>query len=155
MAENNHAKQVFETMVSMFDDNDLKYDKDEEKLLIRSGMAGDDLPIPFILVVNEKQPVVQFLSPLTFEMPEDKRFDAAIAVCVANSGLCDGSFDYDIGSGSIVFRLTTSYLESTLSKDLFGYMLAVAVSTIDRYNDRFQALAEGKIDVHEFMKMEN
>jgi hypothetical protein len=88
-------------------------------------------------------------------MPEDKRVEGAIAVSVANYGLVDGSFDYDISDGEIRYRLTSSYRESILSDDLFEYMIMCAASTVDDYNDRFFMLAKGMIDVEKFVELEN
>ena len=118
-------------------------------------MKGDDLPIEFIMVVRPKNQVVQFISSLPFNMPEDKRVDGAIAVCVANYGLVDGSFDYDLRDGEIRFRLTCSYRESTLSEELFNYMIMVSASTVDNYNDKFFMIAKGMMTVQQFIEQEN
>jgi len=104
--------------------------------------------------VKKNQPVVQLLSPLPFRMPDEKRFDGAIAVCIANYGICDGAFDYDISSGEISFRITSSYFGCTISKELFYYLITVAVSTIERYSERFFKLAGDRIDIHRFMEMD-
>ena len=39
------AKEVFATMVKMLDARDWHYSKDEENLVIHSGVKGDDLPV--------------------------------------------------------------------------------------------------------------
>ena len=98
---------------------------------------------------------MQLLSRLPFQIPEDKRVDAAIAICVANNGLVDGSFDYDIGEGDITFRLTCSYRESFLSADLFEYMILVSAGTIDDYNDKFFMIAKDMMSVQQFIEKEN
>ena len=149
------AKQVYNTLIKMLDERDWKYEKHEEDLLIKSGIKGDDLPIEFIVFVKPKNQVVQFLSRLPFNMPEDKRVDGALAVCVANYGLIDGSFDYDLSDGEIRYRLTSSYRESTLGEDLFEYMIMVAASTVDEYNDKFFMLAKGMMSVEDFIAKEN
>ena len=157
MAEVNmeKAKEVFDALVDMLDTRDWKYDKFEEDLVIKSGIKGEDLPIEFLIVVKPKNQVVQLLSRLPFQIPEDKRVDAAIAVCVANNGLVDGSFDYDIGDGDITFRLTCSYRESFLSADLFEYMILVSAGTIDDYNDKFFMIAKDMMSVQQFIEKEN
>jgi len=149
------AKSVFTSLVNMLDTRDWKYEKHEEDLLIRSASSGDDLPVEFVVVVNPKNQVVQFLSRLPFSIPDDKRVDAAIAVCVANYGLVDGSFDYDISDGEIRYRLTSSYRESELGADLFEYMIMVAATTVDNYNDKFFMLAKGMLTVQDFIEQEN
>ena len=44
------AREVFGTLVKMLDTRDWKYEKHEDKLLIKSGVKGDDLPVEFIVV---------------------------------------------------------------------------------------------------------
>ena len=149
------AKEVFDVLVRMLDTRDWKYEKHEEKLLIKSGIKGDDLPVEFIVVVKPRNEVVQFISMLPFNMPEDKRVDGAIAVCAANYGLVDGSFDYDLRDGEIIFRMTSSYRDSKLSEDLFEYMIMVAASTVDQYNDKFFMLAKGMMSIQQFLEQEN
>lgn len=148
------AREVYDTIISMFDNRDLKYDKFEEDLVIKSGFQSDDFPVKFIVVVNPNNEVVQFISPLPFNVPEDMRIDAALAVAVANYGLVDGSFDYDLGDGEIRFRLTSSYRNSTLSEELFAYMVMVAASTVDKYNDRFFMLVKNMINLQQFIDQE-
>ena len=157
MAEVNmaKAKEIFDALVDMLDTRGWKYDKFEEDLVIKSGIKGEDLPIEFIVVVKPKNQVVQLLSRLPFEIPEEKRVDAAIAICVANNGLVDGSFDYDISDGQITFRLTSSYRESTLGADLFEYMILVSAGTIDDYNDKFFMIAKNMMSVQQFIEKEN
>ena len=148
------AREVFDGIVSMLDTRDWKYEKFEDDLLIRSGIKGDDLPVEFILFVKPQNQVVQFISKLPFNIPEDKRVDAAIAVSVANYGLVDGSFDYDINDGGIRYRLTSSYRDSYLSHDLFEYMIMCAASTVDQYNDRFFMLAKGMMTIQQFIEQD-
>lgn len=149
------AKQVFATMIRMLDTRGWHYEKHEDDLLIKSGIRGDDLPIEFIVVVKPQQQIVQFLSRLPFSIPEDKRVDAALAVCVANYGLVDGSFDYNLSDGDITFRLNSSYRESTLGEDLFEYIIMCAAATVDNYNDKFFMLAKGMMTVQQFLEQEN
>ena len=148
------AVEVYDTLCSMLDNIGWKYDKVEEKLMIKSGVKGEDLPIDFLVIVKPRNQVVQFISSMPFNMPEDKRVEGALAICTANYGLVDGSFDYDLSDGQIVFRLTSSYRESLLSEALFEYMIMVSASTIDKYNDRFFMLAKGMITLEQFIEMD-
>ena len=143
-------------MVKMLDAREWHYEKDEEKLVIHSGVKGDDFPVEFIIAVDAEREVVRFLSKLPFSIPEEKRVDCAIAVCVANNGIVNGNFDYDINDGSIIFRLTTSFKSgSVLSEDLFEYMILASAHTVDRYNDRFFMLGKGMIDIQQFIQQDN
>ena len=149
------AKEVLDSLVKMLDSRNWRYEKHEENLLIKSSVKGEDLPIEFIVAVNPDAEVIQFISPMPFNMPEDKRVDGAIAVCVANYGLINGSFDYDLRDGEIRFRLTTSYTGSVLSDDLLERLILIAASTSDKYNDKFFMLAKGMLTVQQFIEQEN
>ena len=148
------AKEVFDTLIRMLERRNWKYEKHEDIFLIKSGVKGEDLPIEFVILVKPGNEVVQFISPMPFNIPEDKRVDGALAVCAANYGIVDGSFDYDLRDGEIRFRMTSSYRESTLSEELFEYMVVVAAGTVDRYNDKFFMLAKGMISVQQFLEQE-
>jgi hypothetical protein len=54
--------------------------------------------------------------------------------------------------GSIVFRLTSSYLNSEISEDLLEYVLMVSAATVDEYNDKFLMLAKGMINIQKFLE---
>lgn len=154
MEELRKAREVYESLVQMLVKRDWKFDRHDDKLLIKSGISGEDLPIQFIVRVIPENEVVQFLAPMPFNMPEDKRIDAAIAVAVANYGMINGSFDFDISDGEIRFRLTTSYVETELSDELLERMILVAASTSDKYNDRFFMLAKGMMTVEQFIELD-
>ena len=156
MAEVNvtKAKEVYTLLCRMLDNRDWHYEKLEDDLMIESGVKGDDLPIEFIMRVNPRNEIVSFMSWMPFKVEESKRIDLAIATCVANYGLADGSFDYNVADGSILFRLTSSYRESTLSEDLFEYMLMVSASTVDKYNDKFFMISKGALSIEQFIESE-
>jgi len=156
MAEVNmeKAKETYALLCKMLDNRDWHYDKIEEDLVIKSGVKGEDLPIDFIMRVNPRNQVVSFISWLPFKTDETKRVDMALAVSVANYGMVDGSFDYDLSDGTILFRLTSSYRESILSEELFEYMLMVSAATVDAYNDKFFMISKGMLSVQQFIESE-
>lgn len=148
------AKQTYENLCKMLDERDWRYERVDESLTIKSGVKGEDLPIEFIVRVNPRNQIVSFLSLLPFEIDESKRVDLALAVCAANYSLADGSFDYNLANGKILFRLTSSYRNSVLSADLFEYMIMVAATTVDEYNDKFFMISKGMLSVQKFMEDE-
>lgn len=156
MAEVNMAAamETYETLCRMLDTRDWHYQKYEDDLVIKASIKGDDFPIDFIMRVNPRNQIVSFISWLPFKISEDKRIDAAVAVCVANYGLADGSFDYDVTEGEISFRLTSSFRECKLSEDLLEYMLMVSAGTIDDYNDKFFMLSKGMLSIQQFIEAE-
>lgn len=148
------AYEVYSSIVKHLDKMGWTYDRHDDDLVINTGVKGDDMPIEFIIVVNAKNQVVQFISKLPFNMEEDKRVEGAIAISVANYGLVDGSFDYAISDGEIRYRVTCSYRGSDLSGDLIDYIIAVGVMTVEDYNEKFFMLSKGLIDVKQFIELD-
>lgn len=146
-----HAKRTFETLCQTLDSHEWHYKKDEEALRIECGAQGDDLPIEIIIDVDADRQLIVLLSPIPVLFSEEKRLDAAIATSVVNNHLVDGSFDFNVMDGHMFFRMTTSFLESDLSNDLFTYMLMCSCSTVDEYNDKFLMLQLGNLSVKDFI----
>ena len=152
------AKATFATLCKYLDDKGWKYDVDdtsEDRLTIKSGAATNDFPVEFRVIVDADRMLVSYLSILPFRAPEDKLIDMALATTVANYGIVDGSFDFNIETGNIIFRLTSSFRESLLGTELFEYMIIVATSTVDAYNDKFFMLSKGMLSIEDFIKAEN
>ena len=96
----NLALQVYKAFQAHLDKNKFKYNAHDEDLVISLTVNGDDLPINTIIRVMEKRNVAQVLC-ICGKAPEDKRIDLAVAVAVANYGMINGSFDYDISDGEL------------------------------------------------------
>lgn len=155
MADSNQLKQAreaYKTMREMFDARELSYEADDDNLTIYSGAQGDDLPVGIRLQVDPERMLISAHSLLPFETPENRRLEMAVAVSRANYGMPDGSFDYDISSGDIVFRLTSCYRDSLIGTELFEYMFVVAFGIIDDYNDVFEKVATTNMSVADIIK---
>lgn len=145
------AQTVYATLCEMLDEHDWHYKKDEERLSISCGAQGDDLPIEIRIDVDAERSLVTLLSQMPFVVAEDRRTALAIAVSQANNGMVDGDFDYDYINGRIIFRLTSSYLDSLIGKDMFNYMLMCSCVTIDEYNDKFLMVAKSTMSNEEIL----
>ena len=77
--------------------------------------------------------------------------EGAIATCAASFGMADGSFDYDLSDGTIVFRMTASFRESLIGEGLFQYMISCSCAMVDKYNDQFLALDKGIMSITDFI----
>ena len=103
------------------------------------------------ITVSAGRQMVLLLSQMPFVIAEDKRLELAIAVSIVNNRLVDGCFDYNVKTGYMVFRMTNSFLESTLGKEVFSYMLFCSCQTIDEYNDKFLMLAKEMLSLEQFI----
>lgn len=145
------AQAVFATLCRALDAREWHYQKDEEGLCIECGARGDDLPMEITVKVDAERMVIRLISHMPFVIQEDKRLDVAIAVSSINNMLVDGSFDYDITSGQIFYRMTSSFLESEIGEEVFLYMIFCSCQIIDEYNDKFLMLAKGMLSLEQFL----
>lgn len=147
------AKEIYGILCSFLDNDDWKYTKHEEDLVITMSARGDDLPIEFVVKVDSGRSLVSLFSRLPFKAPSDKIVETAVAIAMTNYGLVDGSFDLDMKEGGIVFRMTTSYLDSLISEEVFKYMIYCTAHTVDQYNDKLMMLVKGMIDLAKFKEV--
>jgi len=148
------AKEIFELICAALDSREWKYQREEEDMVIHFGVRGDDIPMRLVIHVDADRQMIRMMSPIGFNMSEDKRIEGAIATCAASFSLVDGSFDYDISDGKIVFRATQSYRDSQIGEETIQYMLSMTCSVVDEFNDKFLALSKGMIDIADFLKEE-
>lgn len=151
--EMNQAEIAFDTLCEMLDNNGWTYTKDSENLAVYSGATGDDLPIDIRIVIDPDKQLISLFSELTFIVPEDDRIALAAAICAANYTMVDGCFDYNVFTGKIIFRMTSSIRNSIISKDLFEYMLYVSCATVDNYNDKLFMLTKHAISLEDFINV--
>ena len=145
------AKKVYETLCGTLTSHDWHFEKNDDKFEIECGAQGEDLPMKITIQVDAERHLVMLLSHLPFVISEDKRLDLAVAVSIVNNKLVDGSFDYDVKSGHMFFRMTNSFLESELGEDAFTYMLFCSCQTIDEYNDKFLMIAKNMMSLEQFI----
>lgn len=145
------AQSVYKSICEMLNERDWHYEGNDEDLTIESGAQGEDLPMDIIIKVDAKRKLVSLMSPMPFIIPEKRRTALAIAVSLANNGMVDGSFDYNYISGKLLYRVTTSYRESLISKNVFAYMLMCTCYTVDEYNDKFLTVAKNEMSEEEIL----
>ncbi len=143
------AQTVFDTMCEMLDDDGWKYEKDPADLSVSCTAQGEDLPIDVNFKIIPELQLVTLVSQMPFKVPENRRTELAVAISRANYGMVDGNFDFDLKNGVILFRLTSSFMGSLLSKELLSYMLYVSCGTVDKYNDKFFILCKNSMTVGE------
>lgn len=146
------AQSTFETLCNTLEKLGWHYKKDAEDLKIECTVRGDDLPMEISVCIDAERRLILLFSRLPFVIQEDKRLDVAIAVSALNWRLVDGSFDYDIKSGRMFFRMTNSYLESMIGEELFVYMTMISCRTIDDYNDKLLMLSKGMLPLDKFLE---
>ena len=145
------AKTVYETFCKALDARKWKYEDHPEDRVITVSYMGEDIPMNFVVFIDEDRQLVRMLSRLPFTFAEDHRVDGAVATSYINFKLADGSFDYDYFTGEVIFRLTATFIESLVSEELLFYMVACSCYTVDKYNDKLLMVAKGMLPVDRFI----
>lgn len=130
----------------------VNFDKDEDELTFNYTINGDDIPMDFNMRILPKVGLISLISPFSFVVKEENRMNAAIAVTAVNQFLLNGSFDMNLRTGNICFRINTCYEDENIDYDVLNYLVAVSVNTVDRYNDHILALAKDIITLKQFVK---
>ena len=151
LASLEQAKMTFDALCNALSEEGWQYDKFEDDLRIECGANGDDFPMEITMRVEADSAIVALYSHLPFAIQEDKRLDAAVAVCAINNMLADGCFDYDVTSGHIFFRMTNSFVESTIGAEVFNYMIVVSFKIIEDFNDKLFMLSKGALSIEDFI----
>lgn len=149
------AKKVYNNMVAALRAQKWNFEPHDDDLVIVSGYTGDDFPIQFLFRVDAKRECITFYTSKFVTFSDDKLIDAAYAVIIANHGMVFGHFDLDLNDGSVVYTMSNSFADSDLGEGFFMDMLATAVTTADRYNDKFLMLSKGMIDLKKFIELES
>ena len=153
--EMKQANRAYNTLCTMLDNRNWKYEKKEEDLKITCTAKGDDLPIDILIEIDVERSLICFYSYLGVKTSSDKRGKMALAVNMINSSIIDGSFDYNILNGNLLFRLTSSFKNSLISENAFEYIIYISCSTVDQYNDKLDSLAKGDYTIEELYKFIN
>ena len=146
------AKAAFATVCRMLDKEQWNYNRDDEKLSIKCGARGEDLPMDLEIKVDVERMLIMVLSPMPYVIQDDKRLDVAIAISAINNILLNGCFDYDVATGHVFFRMTNSIIGCKLGEEAMHYLLYCACQTIDEYNDKLLMLAKGILSLEKFLE---
>jgi hypothetical protein len=144
-----------DVLIAMLEHKGIKYkiaERTETRTRIRIHFEGNGLPFTIYMILRADRQIVSVFSVMPFTVPDGKRYEAAIAVAAANHGLIDGSFDINTETGEIRFRLTSCFISTVLCEDLFSYLMYVSAETVDRFNDRFDDLANGRCTLEDFIR---
>lgn len=145
------AKKMYDTLCGILKARDISFESDDQELRIGFGGRGEDLPMDFLLKVDAKREVVILYSTLPFKFDEDNIATGALGTLAINDDLPDGSFDLDIFSGRVCFRVTNTYRGSLISAEALDFMLEYSIFVVDKFNDKLYGLATGSMTPEQFI----
>ena len=150
MSKVNEALLLYKTLCQTLDNMRWRYSKEEDKFVVRTMAIGKDLTMDFFIKIDPERQLMYLKSPMPFEVPKVSRDTLGKAVLMANYTMLNGSFEYDLSDGYLVFKLVVPYMESMLSEHVCHYMIMVSCEMTDKFNDKFKALVDGKMTLDEF-----
>lgn len=150
-----YREEVYKLLCDMLDQRNIRYEKNKDDLLVKFEMAGEKLPIRILMMVDKKRNLLKLLSPLTFVVPENKRLEMALAVNALNNQLPEGNFDYECTSGRICFRITSCFEGCEISARVPEYLLFLAGTVVDRFNDKLLRFSNGAISFEQLLNGKN
>lgn len=145
------AQEAYDALRASLDGMTIKYKESAGALYrVEFEMTGKFIPMKYSIVIDPARQVILMFVYLLFRVPEDRREDVAVVTSFANFMLADGSFDFDIDDGSIVYRMASSFKESLVGKGLFDRMLTYAFGVADRLGFRMFVVSRGMMTPDEF-----
>lgn len=139
------AIKEYDLLCSTLDEMNWRYERDKSRLAVETVVKGEDLPMRYFIQIDPNRQLLRLYSQLPFAVPEEKRLEMSYILNYINSKLVDGSFDFDINSGGLLFRITSSFIDSEIGSMIFTYLIQVTAVVVDEYNDKLYEYADGKI----------
>ncbi|MCH5152701.1 MAG: hypothetical protein J1F68_01900 [Clostridiales bacterium] len=155
MSKEMEAKALYKTLCQTLDNMKWNYNKEEDKYIIRTSAVGDDLSMKLMIRIDAERQVMYLKSPMPFAIPEKVRDTIGKAVIIANYSMLNGSFEFDFSDGYLAFKMVVPYMESIISEAVCKYMIVLSCSMTDKFNDKFQAISEGRMTLAELEKFAN
>lgn len=146
----NQAKMVFNTLCTTLDKKGWKYDRDDEKLIVRTGAVGDDLSMKLYIKVDAERELMYLKSPMPFTIRPERVRDMETAYGIVNWAMLNGCFEMDRQDGYSGFKLVVVFMESLISESVCRYLINMSCNMIDKYNDKLLAVEEGRMTIDEF-----
>lgn len=152
MSKEMEAKSMLKTLCQTLDKMSWHYNCDEEKSIVYTSAVGEDLSMKLYIKVDADRGVMYLKSGMPFDTPKDKINEMALAVIAANWSMLNGSFEMDMDDGYIAFKVVIPFMESIVSEKVCRYLINLSCDMIDKYNDKFKALAQGEMTLSEFIE---
>lgn len=155
MADENLMKKAIEEydlLCSTLDEMEWRYERDKSKLSVETVVKGEDLPMRYFIQIVPEIQLLRLYSHMPFTVPEEKRLEMSYILNIINSKLVDGSFDFNVNDGSILFRITSSFIDSEIGNMIFAYIIQVTAVVVDEFNDKLFEYIDGQITFEQLIE---
>ena len=145
------ANRCYNNVKQVLNDLGWKYECFDDKLRVKFGVYGEDLSSNYYLTISAEKETATLAAYLPYRTPRQNTDNLARAISMANSRFYNGSFEFNAKNREICFRVTTLLLGGMeLSCEAIKYMIDVACDMVDKYDDKFFAVAKGYLSLDDF-----
>jgi hypothetical protein len=137
------AEAVFRLVCGFLDADGLKYRERDDETAVELGFSGESGVFAAVIAVRGSPPVVGLFVRIPLVVKEDQRIAMAETATRANFGLMLGSFDLDMSTGCMGFRVAMPFSDASITHDQFSSLMQSAFWTVDRYHRAFCRLLYG------------
>ncbi len=134
----------------MLDNIKWKYERDDKKRTVATTAVGRDLKINLRMVVSEDRQLMYVKSAMPFTVPQDRRDVVGKAVTYANFSMLNGCFEYDYDH-YLGYKIVVPFFDTVLSEKICHYMVMLTCQMVDKFNDKFLELIQGKMTLKDFV----
>lgn len=125
--------RVFDAVIAFLQADDWRYDEIPEELAIRFSYAGKNARFECYGRANEEHEIFVFYSVVPVRVPPEQIMAAAELLVRINYGLNIGNFELDVTDGEIRYKTSIDVEGGELSLRMAETLIAVNLSTTDRY----------------------
>lgn len=145
------ARAVYTTLCNFFDEQKWKYGKDDRQMKAGGEVQGNKGTYSFHFQVNPENSLVRLVLFLPFGIPKEKSTEIAVVITGLNSLLAGGCFALDAQRELGFYRISNSFYDSTLDREVFIQMLLCAVGTVDMVAEKLASFVTGKMDMEQLL----
>lgn len=137
------ADRVYTSLLEIVKRYKYDFDDDDEIMTVNFDVQYSSDLVPFTVTVDAERQLIRLYSPLGVKVDENIKFESAALICKFSHEIENGSLDYDLYSGSVEFRMATSFNGSLISDSLLEDMISYTCFIVIKYTAKLiEALAE-------------
>jgi hypothetical protein len=129
--------RVFDSVIAFLQEDNWRYEEIPGELAIRFGFTGKNARYECFGRVNEEHEIFVFYTVVPIRVPEAQCLLVAELLARINFGLNIGNFEIDLNDGEIRYKTSIDVEGGDLSRRMVETLIAVNISTADRYFPSF------------------
>lgn len=125
--------RVFDSVVAFLREDQWRYEEIPGESAVRFGFTGKNARYDCFGRVNEDHEIFVFYTIIPLRVPESQRLEIAELLARINYGLNIGNFEMDMNDGEIRYKTSIDVEGGELAPRMVETLIAVNISTTDRY----------------------